>query len=71
VTYSPCVECNRYAAAYHGSVAYCCVHLAEARRESPDAHRCVECNREQPGNVAWFRSKPCGECRRARRKVTP
>lgn len=59
---SDCAICDRHAAAYHGPHAYCPAHLAIERRQVPDAHRCIACGKEQPANVSWHRSAPCGEC---------
>jgi hypothetical protein len=58
-----CADCDRQAVAYWGKDAYCSQCLLVAKREQPEAHRCMQCGRQQPANVSWWRVTPCGSCK--------
>jgi hypothetical protein len=59
---SECIGCDRPAVRYWGQVAFCKACLGSAKMTDPEAHRCIRCGKEQPGNVSWFRTSPCREC---------
>lgn len=65
--HSICCECERHAARYWGMLAYCGLHIEDAKLEDPHAHKCPVCAREQPAHVAWRHSSPCRECKSGKR----
>lgn len=65
---SPCAECDRPAVSYWGTAAYCLRCLAKAKADDPKAHCCPECGEEQPVNVSWHATAPCGTCQATRRQ---
>ena len=65
--HADCTDCDRPAFVYWGKLAYCKRCLPAAKRENPDAHRCMQCGNQQPANVSWWRVTPCGACKAKRR----
>ena len=66
-----CIECGRPAARYWGNAGYCSSCLPSAKRDDPRAHQCHRCGVEQPGNVSWFGTSPCGDCQHRERNQPP
>jgi hypothetical protein len=63
---SECVDCDKPASSYWGTLAYCGIHLSIVMREQPKAHRCIRCEEVQPTNVSWHRTHECRKCQESR-----